>query len=262
MARVLRMPEVADDPTVATLTAWLVLESGDFAGAQSIATVETDSSLVSIEVAEPGVLIKSLVAPGDRVEPGSPLAVLGAPGEVIEDVEQLMVELGLAVSPDASDAHAHLRAVPSGDPLYATTWPPHESPHEPQAEPEPEPEISDEVSDEVPGPVLGPVSESVSESAGEPGTDATDATAVDQPLEALAPAVDIAPLETAPVDIAPVEELVAAASADPRDEPVVVRRVVDWADTVAEAVVDTVMVSDSRSLAGAPGGDAAPGPAA
>jgi pyruvate dehydrogenase E2 component (dihydrolipoamide acetyltransferase) len=191
VARVLRMPEVADDPTVATLTAWLVLESGDFAGAQSIATVETDSSLVSIEVAEPGVLIRSLVAPGDRVEPGSPLAVLGAPGEVIEDVERLMAELGLAVAPGAADTHTHLRAVPTDDALYATTWPPH-------------------------GPVA-PV----------------EPVAVTEPAAA-------EPVAT-PVEPVPAVE-----------EPVVVRRVVDWADSVAEAVIDTVLVSESRSLAGAP----------
>ncbi|HEX4470521.1 MAG TPA: 2-oxo acid dehydrogenase subunit E2 [Nocardioides sp.] len=241
------MPEVADDPTVATLTAWLVLESGDFAGAQSIATVETDSSLVSIEVAEPGVLIKSLVAPGDRVEPGSPLAVLGAPGEVIEDVEQLMVELGLAVSPEASDAHAHLRAVPSGDPLYATTWPPHE----------PEPGSADEMAASPEAEASGEPVE-VTTSTDEPFEAAAPrdepAETVAPPAETVARPIEVAPpIEIAPaVEIAPVEELVAAASADPRDEPVVVRRVVDWADTVAEAVVDTVMVSDSRSLGGAP----------
>ncbi len=125
MARVLRMPEVADDPTAATLTAWLVDEAADFGGAQSIATVETASSLLSIEVSEPGILIKSLVAPGQVVLPGSPLAVLGAPGEVVEDVERLMVELGLAVSPDLHDTDVHLRAVPH-DELRRTTWPPHE----------------------------------------------------------------------------------------------------------------------------------------
>src|SRR6185295_11598213 len=129
VARVLRMPEVEDDAASATLTAWLVGESGDFVGAQSIATVETDTSLLSIEVAEPGFLIRSLVEPGQHVEPGTPLAVLGAPGEVIDDVEQLIVQLGIAVSPEsqeAQDAGAHLRAVPEDDPLRATTWPPHE----------------------------------------------------------------------------------------------------------------------------------------
>jgi pyruvate dehydrogenase E2 component (dihydrolipoamide acetyltransferase) len=126
MARVLRMPDVSD-PGSARLTAWLVSEAGDFAGDQSIATVETDSSLVSIEVNEPGVLIKSLVAPGQHVAAGSALALLAAPGEVIEDVEQLMVQLGLAVAPEAHVAGAHLRAVAGADPLGATTWPPHEA---------------------------------------------------------------------------------------------------------------------------------------
>jgi pyruvate dehydrogenase E2 component (dihydrolipoamide acetyltransferase) len=119
------MPEVADDPTAATLTAWLVDESADFGGAQSIATVETASSLLSIEVSEPGVLIKSLVEPGQEVLPGSPLAVLGAPGEVVDDVEQLMAQLGLAVAAGASDPDVHLRAVPH-DELRGTAWPPHE----------------------------------------------------------------------------------------------------------------------------------------
>jgi pyruvate dehydrogenase E2 component (dihydrolipoamide acetyltransferase) len=119
------MPEVADDPTAATLTAWLVDEAADFGGAQSIATVETASSLLSIEVSEPGVLIKSLVAPGQVVMPGSPLAVLGAPGEVVDDVEQLMVELGLAVTPGIHDTDVHLRAVPH-DALRRTSWAPHQ----------------------------------------------------------------------------------------------------------------------------------------
>ncbi len=125
MARVLRMPEVADDPTAATLTAWLVDESADFGGAQSIATVETASSLLSIEVSEPGVLIKSLVEPGQEVLPGSPLAVLGAPGEVVEDVEQLMAQLGLGVTPGVGEPDVHLRAVPH-DELRRTAWLPHE----------------------------------------------------------------------------------------------------------------------------------------
>jgi pyruvate dehydrogenase E2 component (dihydrolipoamide acetyltransferase) len=119
------MPEVADDPTAATLTAWLVDESADFGGAQSIATVETASSLLSIEVSEPGVLIKSLVEPGQAVLPGSPLAVLGALGEVVEDIEQLMVQLGLGVTPGAGDPDVHLRAVPH-DELRRTAWLPPE----------------------------------------------------------------------------------------------------------------------------------------
>ena len=204
MARVLRMPEVDDDAASATLTARLVGESGDFAGAQSIATVETDSTLLRIEVAEPGFLVRSLVEPGQHVEPGTPLAVLGAPGEVIEDVEQLIVQLGIAVSPDsqeAQDAGAHLRAVPDDDPLRATTWPPHE--------------------------LVEPV-----QSGGASGGEAESGDPVEQ--------VEMA-------EPGSVMSLVGAASVDAPDEPVVVRRVVGWADAVAEAVVDTVLVGDPRA---------------
>jgi pyruvate dehydrogenase E2 component (dihydrolipoamide acetyltransferase) len=225
VARVLRMPEVADDPASATLTAWLVGESGDFLGAQSIATVETGTSLLSIEVAEPGVLIKSLVEPGDRVEPGSPLAVLGAPGEVIDDVEKLMAQLGLAVAPESG---IHARAVPSDDPLYATTWP-----HE----------------------------------GSEVSVDSEDALAVDvEPADVEPADVEPADVELAYVEladdggaevapevlpeVATAEALVEAASSEPLDEPVVVRRVVGWADAVADAVVDAVLVAEPRTVAG------------
>jgi pyruvate dehydrogenase E2 component (dihydrolipoamide acetyltransferase) len=225
VARVLRMPEVADDPASATLTAWLVGESGDFLGAQSIATVETGTSLLSIEVAEPGVLIKSLVEPGDRVEPGSPLAVLGAPGEVIDDVEKLMAQLGLAVAPESG---IHARAVPSDDPLYATTWP-----HE----------------------------------GSDVSVDSEDALAVDvEPADVEPADVEPADVELAYVEladdggaevapevlpeVATAEALVEAASSEPLDEPVVVRRVVGWADAVADAVVDAVLVAEPRTVAG------------
>jgi pyruvate dehydrogenase E2 component (dihydrolipoamide acetyltransferase) len=155
MVRVLRMPDLSDGGS-ATLTAWLVSEAADFAGDQSIATVETDSSLVNIEVNEPGVLIKSLVSPGQHVETGSPLALLASPGEVIEDVEQLMLQLGLAVAPEAQVAGAHLRAV-AADPLGATTWPPHEVvEQEPEDPALPGPDPAARADDAVDaGPVVG-----------------------------------------------------------------------------------------------------------
>jgi pyruvate dehydrogenase E2 component (dihydrolipoamide acetyltransferase) len=179
------MPSVADDPSSATLTAWLVGESGDFVGDQSIATVETSTSLLSIEVGEPGTLIKSLVEPGERVRPGSALAVLGAPGEVIDDVEELMVRLGLEVAPKTHEAGAHLRAVAADDPLRATTWPPHE------ADDDDEPPMEEKW------------------------------------------AAALVEAASAAATIGPDDENV--------DEPAVVRRVVDWADAMAEAVVGEVV---------------------
>ena len=101
MARVLRMPELAEDPTAGVLAEWLVEESGAFAGAQSLATVETEKLLVSVEVSEPGVLVKVLVQTGALVDTGTPLAVLADPDETVDDLEALLVELGLAEPGDA-----------------------------------------------------------------------------------------------------------------------------------------------------------------
>lgn len=101
MARVLRMPELAEDPTAGVLAEWLVEESGAFAGAQSLATVETEKLLVSVEVSEPGVLVKVLVQTGALVDTGTPLAVLADPDETVDDLEALLAELGLAEPGDA-----------------------------------------------------------------------------------------------------------------------------------------------------------------
>jgi pyruvate dehydrogenase E2 component (dihydrolipoamide acetyltransferase) len=258
------MPEVADDPTVATLTAWLVRESGDFAGAQSIATVETDTSLVSIEVAEPGVLIKPLVEPGDRVQPGAPLAVLGAPGEVIGDVEQLMVELGLAVAPESTDAQVHLRPVRPGDPLYATTWPPLEATPDGKVLAE-QPPAAEATITETPiaeTPIAEtPIAETpIAETPIAVDTDPDEAqkqavvaqVATERAADERAHADESPVAEAVTAELPAAEELVAAASTDPLGHPVVIRKMVDWADTVAEAVLGAVLSSDARPTAGTP----------
>jgi pyruvate dehydrogenase E2 component (dihydrolipoamide acetyltransferase) len=113
VARVLRMPEVDDDPSDAVLAEWLVVESGAFAGSQSIATVETEKLLVSVEVAEPGILLKALVPEGALVGTGTPLAVLADLDEHVADLDALLVELGLAdpgpveATPVAAPADEH-----------------------------------------------------------------------------------------------------------------------------------------------------------
>jgi pyruvate dehydrogenase E2 component (dihydrolipoamide acetyltransferase) len=108
VARVLRMPELAEDPTEGVLSEWLVEESAAFAGSQSLATVETEKLLVSVEVSEPGILVKALVAPGAQVDPGMPLAVLADPDETVDDIEALLVELGLAEPDGASPEPAYV----------------------------------------------------------------------------------------------------------------------------------------------------------
>jgi pyruvate dehydrogenase E2 component (dihydrolipoamide acetyltransferase) len=92
VATVLRMPEVATDATDAVLLEWLVSEAGSFSAADPIATVETDKALVEVPADDDGVLLRTLVAAGDRVEVGAPIAILGAAGEEV-DVDALLAEL-------------------------------------------------------------------------------------------------------------------------------------------------------------------------
>lgn len=219
VARVLRMPEVTDDTGSARLTEWLVGESGDFVGAQSIATVETDSSLLSIEVAEAGVLIKSLVSPGQHVQPGSALAVLAAPGEVIEDVEHLMVQLGLAIAPDAQAPGGQPRVVPADDPLAATTWPPHRTGEEPEP-----------VDEHGAAPFeVGPSEadqETPTDDASSNGVSADGVSPGDEPID------DQSAADQPSDDAVPV---------GPAGAPVV-----GWVDAVAEAVVAATLAGDAR----------------
>jgi pyruvate dehydrogenase E2 component (dihydrolipoamide acetyltransferase) len=98
MARVLRMPGVAANATEAVLAEWLVEESGDFAAADALATVETEKAAVDVEAEAAGRVLKTLVPPGAQVEVGDPIAVLGEPGEQVDDLDALLASLGVAAA--------------------------------------------------------------------------------------------------------------------------------------------------------------------
>jgi pyruvate dehydrogenase E2 component (dihydrolipoamide acetyltransferase) len=100
MARVLRMPGVSANATEAVLAEWLVEESGDFAAADAIATVETEKAAVDVEADTAGRILKTLVPPGAQVEVGDPIAVLGDPGEQVSDMDALLASLGVAPATD------------------------------------------------------------------------------------------------------------------------------------------------------------------
>ena len=113
MARLLRMPGVAANATEAVLSEWLVEESGEFAAADALATVETEKAAVDIEADAAGRVLKTLVPPGAQVEVGDPIAVLGDPGEQVDDVDALLTSLG--VEPVTDVVIPERREVPSGD---------------------------------------------------------------------------------------------------------------------------------------------------
>jgi pyruvate/2-oxoglutarate dehydrogenase complex dihydrolipoamide acyltransferase (E2) component len=96
LPRVLRMPDVTAGPDEGLLAAWLVEESARFDAAQTIAYVETEDELFSVEAGRPGVLLKTLVEPGTRVATGTPIGLLGEPWEQVHDLDPLLAELGVA----------------------------------------------------------------------------------------------------------------------------------------------------------------------
>ena len=63
MARVLRMPGVAANETEAVLSEWLVEESGEFAAADALATVETEKAAVDVEADAAGTGAEDSGAP-------------------------------------------------------------------------------------------------------------------------------------------------------------------------------------------------------
>jgi pyruvate dehydrogenase E2 component (dihydrolipoamide acetyltransferase) len=99
VARVLRMPDVAADEDDGVLAAWLVEELATFDAAQTIAYVETESLLLSVEAGRPGVLVKALVEAGEVVDPGTPIGVLVDPEEQVDDLDALLEQLGLTTGP-------------------------------------------------------------------------------------------------------------------------------------------------------------------
>jgi pyruvate/2-oxoglutarate dehydrogenase complex dihydrolipoamide acyltransferase (E2) component len=90
------MPDVAADTGQGVLAAWLVEESARFDAAETIAYVETQDELFSVEAGRPGVLLKTLVEPGTTVEPGTPIGILGEPSERVDDLAAVLAELGVA----------------------------------------------------------------------------------------------------------------------------------------------------------------------
>lgn len=100
MARVLRMPGLTANATEAVLSEWLVEESGEFAAADPIATVETEKAAVDVEADGAGRMLKTLVPAGAQVEVGAPIAVLADPGEQVGDLDALLASLGVEEATD------------------------------------------------------------------------------------------------------------------------------------------------------------------
>ncbi|MFI6794946.1 2-oxo acid dehydrogenase subunit E2 [Streptosporangium canum] len=118
MARLLHMPEVATSSAEAVLQSWPVSENTSYTAQDVIATIETEKAVVDVEADSDGVILKTLVPEGARVDVGAPIALIGAPGERVADLGALLARLGVA-TPRPRDAVVPDTAAVSPPPIGA-----------------------------------------------------------------------------------------------------------------------------------------------
>ncbi|MEI5583367.1 MULTISPECIES: dihydrolipoamide acetyltransferase family protein [unclassified Agromyces] len=81
MATTVRMPEVLANTTEAAIQSWSVAVGDAIAVGQPLAEIETDKAVVEYAAEVSGTVLELLVAEGDLVDVGAPIAVVGEPGE-------------------------------------------------------------------------------------------------------------------------------------------------------------------------------------
>lgn len=99
MAVVVRMPSVAAGASEATVASWLVAPGDTVTAGTPLAEIETEKALVEYAAESSGTVGRLVVAAGETVETGSPIAVLTASGETDADID---AALGVATAPAAA----------------------------------------------------------------------------------------------------------------------------------------------------------------
>ncbi|MEO6786417.1 MAG: pyruvate dehydrogenase complex dihydrolipoamide acetyltransferase [Chthoniobacteraceae bacterium] len=105
MAKYIEMPKLADTMTEGTLVKWRVKEGDKVATGDVLAEVETDKATMEMEAFDDGILHKLLVAAGQKVPCGTPIALL----------------LGKNEQPPADGALPEVTAKPAAKPVAAAS---------------------------------------------------------------------------------------------------------------------------------------------
>jgi len=87
MASVVRMPSVLAGATEAAIANWLVAPGDTVAVGDPIAEIETEKALVEYSAEQAGVVGRIVLAEGDTGEIGAPIAVLVREGETDADID-------------------------------------------------------------------------------------------------------------------------------------------------------------------------------
>jgi pyruvate dehydrogenase E2 component (dihydrolipoamide acetyltransferase) len=101
MAAVMRMPSVLAGAAEAALARWLVAPGDTVAVGTPVAEIETEKALVEYAAEEAGVIGRLVLGEGGSAEVGEPIAVLVSAGETDADID---AALGIAVPPSAARA--------------------------------------------------------------------------------------------------------------------------------------------------------------
>jgi pyruvate dehydrogenase E2 component (dihydrolipoamide acetyltransferase) len=89
LAQFYEMPAISPTMEIGTLVTWRVKEGEAFKSGTVLAEIGTDKANMEAEIFDPGVMLKHLIAEGDEVPPGYPIAIWGQQGE---DIAGLLTE--------------------------------------------------------------------------------------------------------------------------------------------------------------------------
>ncbi|MCA9488492.1 MAG: 2-oxo acid dehydrogenase subunit E2 [Myxococcales bacterium] len=102
MAQFYEMPAISPTMELGTIVAWRIPEGATFESGAVMAEVGTDKANMDAEIFDKGVLIRHLVAEGDEVPPGYPIAIWGTSKD--EDITGLLAEFQTRKTAKPADA--------------------------------------------------------------------------------------------------------------------------------------------------------------
>lgn len=115
MATTIRMPEVLANTTEAAIQSWSVAVGDEVAVGQPLAEIETDKAVVEYAAEVSGTVLRLLVAEGDLVDVGAPIAVVGEPGETPPDAAPAPAATSTAAPADPESGAPVADAEPAFD---------------------------------------------------------------------------------------------------------------------------------------------------
>jgi pyruvate dehydrogenase E2 component (dihydrolipoamide acetyltransferase) len=86
MSETVTMPKLGFDMAEGTVVRWVKAEGEQVNKGDVLAEIETDKATVEVESSFTGTVARHLVAQGDIVPVGTPIAVIAAPGENVDEV--------------------------------------------------------------------------------------------------------------------------------------------------------------------------------